>query len=228
MFLYHPGLLFIDTTKGMTVVTLGQIAIWVGLALLALFALAGYLLPAGILLGKWIVNRAWQSEVEGPIRVSLLSIWESWRTAFSYMFVFQTATMTLVWTLGEISSSHTYTQTSKIAASNLGLAAPAAIILTYTILEGVNGIMVSWAFYQELRRREEARRKAEIRASLEAEMEERVEADVQVHSTDADVQAIVDAEVKARVEAAIKASLEDEIQARVDEELERLRNGSAE
>ena len=135
-------------------VTLGQMAVWIGAVLLGLFILVGYIVPAGILIGKWIANKGWQSEGVEPIRVSLLSIWESWRTAFSYLFVLQTTTMTLFWTLGDVSATHTYMKISKIAAGNMGLVAPAAIVLTYTILEGVNGIMVSWAFYQELKRRE--------------------------------------------------------------------------
>ena len=175
--------------------------------MLTIFLLMGYLFPACILLGKWIVDRGWKSEGAEPIRVSLLSIWEGWRTAFSYLFVFQAMTMTLVWTLGEVSRSHTYAQISKIAAGNIGLAAPTAIVLTYTILEGVNGIMVSWAFYQELRRREIAHKEAEIRANMEAEMEARLAT-----------------ELEARREAEIEA----EVQARVKSELERLRNGNVE
>ena len=192
-------------------VTLEQTVIWTCYTLLGAFALGGYIIPAAILLGKWMVNRGWQSEDADSIRVSLLSIWESWRTAFSYLFVFQTMAMALVWTLSEVSTSHTYAQISKIAAGNLGLAAPAAVVLTYTILEGVNGIMVSWAFYQELRRREEARKEAEIQERIEAEVQTRLAT-----------------EIEARREAETEERIEAEVQRRVKAELERMRNGSAE
>ena len=211
-------------------VTLGQTMIWIGAVLLGLFVLVGYIVPVGILIYRRITGRDPRAEDTEPIRVSLLSIRGNWRTAFSCLFVLQTTAMTSIWTLADVSSSHTYTEISKLTAGNMGLAAPSALILAYTLIEGFGGIMVIWDYYQELKKREEARKEAEIRASLEAEMEARIEAGVQARTAEAkdDVQAIVDAEVKARVEAAIKASMEDEIQARVDAELQRLRNGSAE
>ena len=182
---------------------------WAGIALLAMFVLVGYLVPAAILFGKWIAGKGWKSE--DAERVSLLSIREGWRTAFSYLFVLQTMTMTLVWTLGEISASHTYAQMSRIAAVNLGLAAPFALVLSYAILEGANGTMVSWDFYQELKRREKARREAEIEERIEAEVQERLATEIAVRR---------EAEIEERVEA--------EVEARVKSELERLRSGNVE
>ena len=199
------------TQREAIVVTLEQIAILIGSALLGLFILAGYLAPTGILLGKWIKARGWQPEYTESTRVSLLSIWESWRTAFSYMFVFQTMTMTLAWTLDKVTPSHSYWQISKIAAVNLGLAAPFALVLSYAILEGANGTMVSWDFYQELKRREKARREAEIEERIGAEVQERLATEIAVRR---------EAEIEERVEA--------EGEARVKSELERLRNGNVE
>ena len=185
---------------------------WVGFTLLGLFVLIGYLLPAAILLAKWAANKGWRDVEDVDNRVSLFTVRKGWRTAFSYLFIFKTAVMSLAWTLPESSANDGLIKVSQIAAGKIAIAIPVAMILAYTFLEGVGGIMVVLDFYEELKRREKRRLKAEAEereAKIRSEAEER--------------------EAKARAEAEEREALHAAEVARLNAEIERLkkRNGIA-
>lgn len=136
-----------------------MIGVWEVLAIAA-FAVC-YLSPPVI---RWINPR--EQGKDGDVRIPLFNIKTRDRPLAIAMVVGITAGLTYWWSGAAVQGEMAAADRARLIAGDATLAAGFAVVATYTILEGVYGIMVFYSYLYD-------RLKAERRAAWEADAEAR-------------------------------------------------------